>query len=279
MISRYWFKKHNKKNSMPTSWEGWALFTIFVGSITQVYRFVDGMVQIFFVCIVITALYFTLVKVKTDPSEVFDKDKDKITYKHLLGGLFGLVIFLAIFLGISTAQIQYQHSAAGSVVKLNDEKGWVKFYPKNDSFTIEVPVYPEYSTFKQLIEGSDIRVTISVYESKLNSEDYLITITGLLEDGDYSDFNVLFSNAIMGMKSNLKQQTNEEPTINISPIETFLTYPSQSFSVEGISSDYKIAGVLFVAESKVYMVSYNSDKTHFNEENKVRFINSMKFEK
>jgi hypothetical protein len=276
-LNKYWFKRKGKKGMMPITWEGWALFTVFIGTITQVYRFVNGIIPIFLVCIMIAVIYYRIGELKTNPVETFDKEKGRFGYKQLLGALAGMIMGLAVFFGIFLISINYQHSNAGSVVKLTNENGWMEFHAKDDTFTVEVPSYPKYSLTSQPVANTNVILKISTYESKISdAEDYLIVVTELPKEGNYSDASVVFSSAITSMKNNIQKQTNEEPIIKTSPIETFLSYPSQTFSIDGIKNDYKIAGTSFLTGKQMYLITYNSDKKNFNESNYLHFINSMK---
>jgi hypothetical protein len=277
-INKYWFKKRGKKGMMPITWEGWAFFTLFIGFITQVYRFVDGFVPICLVCFIIAVVYFKLGELKTDPNEIYNKEKDRIRLKQVPGILAGVIVSFAIFLGIFMLWINYQHSIAGTVTRPNGENGWMEFQAKNDNFTIEVPSYPKYSVTNKPIANTNVILKISSYESKVNNvEDYSIAITELPESGNYSDVSLLFSNTITGMTNNLKSQTKEDPTINSSPLGTFLSYPSETFSAEGIKNDYRVEGMAFLANKKLYLLFYANDKEHFSENDYSHLINSMKF--
>jgi len=105
-MNKYWFKKYGKNGLIQTTWEGWMVFAIFIGFMTQVNRFVNSIPLIFVVCAVIAAIYFKLAKLKTDPNEIFNKEKDKINFKQILGGLIGLLLFLVIYIGITLARVK-----------------------------------------------------------------------------------------------------------------------------------------------------------------------------
>ena len=276
-INKYWFKKRGKKGVTPTTWEGWALFSVFIGSITQVYRIVDGIIPIFIVSFIIAAVYFKLTKLKTHPTEVFDKGKDKLRFKQLWGALAGMALFFVVVISVTIVWVKYEHASAGSVTNLTN--GWMEFQAKNDSFSVEVPVYPKYSVTNQLIPNTSVPLKVASYESKVSDvEDYSIAITDFPPSGDYSNTSLVFSNSITGMKNNLSTQTGEEPTVISSPMGTFLSYPSETFSIQGTKNDYKIEGIVFIANQKLYLLFYTNDKEHFSEDNYSQFTDSMKLE-
>jgi len=279
-MKKYWFKKNKGKGgSIPTTWQGAVQFVLVIGLITQAHNFVDGALQAGVVGAIIAGVGFWLMRLKTDPIEIYDRVKDKLSFKEIVFTIISIVVVFFGALGIGTLQINHQHSTIGYPVRIEGEPVWFKFNSIKDDFIIELPSYPNYTVQNTPIPNTDIVLTTSIYSSQRNEiGDFTITIAGLPEGGDYSDTEILFNNGINGIKNDLQTQSNEEPLLTIKPTETFIGYPSKSFLIEGRNQNFKMMGTLILAAKKLYILGYGSDKTSFSESNYTRFINSLKFE-
>lgn len=279
-MKKYWFKKNTGgKGFIPTTWQGVVLFILVIGLVTQSSNFVDGIVQIVLLSGLVAGVGYWLIGIKTDPVEIYDRTKDKIGLKEGLYSVIAIIVLIVIAISIGFWRIDQQHSTIGYPVRITNEQDWFEFHAIKDDFVIELPNYPKYTLQNQKIENTDIVLTIATYVSKAPKfGDFIITLINLPEKGNYSDTETTLSNALSGMKSELKAQTGEEPIASSSPVTSFLSFPSKTTSLEGNSTDYRIMTLYILSNKKLYSFSYNSSKQNFDTNNFYRFINSLRFE-
>lgn len=279
LFNKYWFKPY-KKGMIPITWEGWLIFVVLIGTITQLHNFVGN--NWFYVGIggaILAGIYFVIGKSKTAPSEEVESIEKQNPWIHAALVITGVVVIFFLAIGIGTLNINRQHSTIGYPVRIESENTWFEFHAIKDDFIIQVPSYPKYSVQENPISGTDIKLTISSYSSERDTlGGFLVQIINLPPEGDYSNAEESLSNAAEGVKADLQQQTGEIPELTITSNDPFLGYPAIHFTIEGDSKNYKMESVFFLANDNLYSLMHNSEKELFNETDYLRFKGSFRFE-
>lgn len=100
----YWFKRYGKLGNAPVNWKGWALFVFIITLLVQVSNHVHNIVYVFIGAALIALMGYFLMRLKTNPSEVYSKETDNLWKTQPWGGLIGLVGGLAIFIAVLSLQ-------------------------------------------------------------------------------------------------------------------------------------------------------------------------------
>lgn len=278
IFNKYWFKKHGK-GALPATLEGWLIFALLIGVITQLHNFVDSWIYVGVIAAILAGIYFFIAKFKTAPQEEIAKIEKLNPWVQGSFVMLGLIVFFFIAIGIGTLQTNHLHATIGYPVRFADEPNWFEFHAIKDDFVVQLPFYPKYTTEEVPIANTGVVLRTISYSAKHETMgEFNVVILDLPIEGDYSNTDEALTNAAVGMKENLKLQTNEEPSVTYSEIGTFLDYPAIEFSIEGVGADYKLNGVYFIAGTRLFSLLYGHNKEAFNEQNSDRFTKSLRLE-
>jgi hypothetical protein len=118
LFNKYWFKRH-KKGIIPITWEGWLIFSVLVGVITQLYRFVDNnWIYVGIGAAILSAIYLGVGKLKVAPPEEVAAIEKQSPWIQGLLVVVGLIIIFFIAIGIGTLNINRQHATIGYPVRI-----------------------------------------------------------------------------------------------------------------------------------------------------------------